>query len=142
MLLVALVTWAPGHAAAQSPEQRALAQAEARLSSVPDKPDGAPLTGRAQVDRVSGGPYALTIYSAGIVGVSTWDLDEGRAFGLFRVVGTGEGGEWSLRAFVADGKLCTEQAAGVVCQTVYAWGDGFMEVTDAGAVHAVTVPID
>jgi hypothetical protein len=119
----------------------AMEMAEARLASVPSIPDTAPLTGAALVERVSGGPYALTIYSDGIIGTSNWDLAAGRAFGTFRVVATGDDGEWSLPASVADDRLCTEQSAGTVCRTVYAYEDGFLEVTDAGRVHAVSMPM-
>jgi hypothetical protein len=127
---------AAGPAAAQS----LIEQAAARLDTVPDVPAGAPLTGQALIDRVSGGPYALTIFPAGIAGTSTWDLDAGEASGTFLVVASGASGDWSTRAFVEGDRLCTRQADGPVCQTVYAYEDGFMEVTEAGEVHAITLP--
>jgi hypothetical protein len=116
-------------------------QAEARLAIVPAVPAGAPLDGDALTALVQGGPYALTNYSLGIAATSNWLLDEGRAFGTFRVVETGDSGEWEIQAFVRDDQLCTVQTVGEVCHDIYPFEDGFMEVKADGSVHAVTLPM-
>lgn len=114
-----------------------------QTATTPGIPEGGPLSGAEIRSLVDGGPYELRIFDgdlAGTVGRSTWDFGAATVSGTFTTAG-GETGTFSQPIALEGNRLCAGNGETRNCHFVYRYEDGFMEVTEAGAVHAISTPL-
>ena len=115
---------------------------QAALADAPEIPSSEPLSASEIVALLSGRTFEFTGYDEPIVGKTNWNFDAGKVTGTYVWDGS-KAGEFDVDAFINDeNQLCTVQSSGTVCQVVYEYESGFMEVTPSGEVHAVSVPLD
>lgn len=116
---------------------------QASADEAPAIPSGAAaLTQEEILSLLDGKSFSFTGYDEPIVGTTTWDAAKKTVSGTYVWDGTQEGtyeAEW----FIENGRNCTRsEGKEPVCQSIYRYEAGFMEVNAAGAVHAVSVPRD
>lgn len=109
---------------------------------IPAVPDVQRLDGAQIAGLVDGGPYTVRIFDgdfAGTVGSTTWDFDTRRVSGDYTTA-DGETGTFDMPIEIVGDQLCSGEDAYRECYFIYPYQSGFMEVTEAGQVHAVSVP--
>ena len=111
----------------------------AARAEAPQVPDEEPLTAAEIRALIHGVTYDLVAYDQPLTGVTTWNFETGIVSGSY-VWDKKDSGTFAQEMYIEDDKLCTKQQKGDVCQIVYRYQDGFMEVTPAGVVHAVSLP--
>lgn len=117
----------------------ALVATGAAQPETPRVPDGKPLTEaeiRALIDGVT---FDVVAYDEPFTAVITWNAGAGTVSGSYVWDKTKEG-TFAMEMYFENDRLCTKQKKGNVCQIVYRYEDGFMEVTPQGVVHAVSLP--
>lgn len=115
----------------------------APADDAPAIPSGAaPLSQAEILGLLDGKSFSFTGYDEPIVGTTTWDAAKKTVSGTYVWDGTQEGtyeAEW----FIENDRNCTRSGdKEPVCQTIYRYQTGFMEVNAKGEVHAVSVPRD
>lgn len=117
----------------------ALALAGRVLAETPAVPDGKPLTGEEIKALIHGVTFDVVAYDQPFTAVLTWDFEAESVTGSYVWDKTKEGSV-DLEMYIENDRLCTKQKKGDVCQIIYRYQEGFMEVTPAGVVHAVSLP--
>lgn len=120
--------------------QFAAATTQHPTSDVPSVPATDPLTVDQIVQLMDGKSFAFHNYGRPLKGTTHWDIKAHAVSGKYNYAGIFTGtfkADW----MVSDGKSCTtDKYQGTVCMKIYAYGDGFMEVTPEGKVYSVSVP--
>lgn len=119
-----------------------LLAASTALAQAPEIPAGVlPLDDAGIIALLDGHSFRFTAYDEPLTGTTTWDRAAGTVTGDYVRNGTERGG-FQASWFVTGSRSCTQQGdRAPVCQSIYRHGEGFMEVNEAGAVHAVSVPV-
>ncbi len=90
--------------------------------------------------RMSGSWLAFKGAGGRAIGSSLWNADAGHAHGRFEWDGV-LSGRWSLPWKVRDDKSCLKVRPETwICERIFAYEDGFLEVDKDGRVHTVTKP--
>jgi len=111
-------------------------------ANAPKVPERAPLTETQTRELLDGKTYEFVAYDEPLTGTTTWNYDKGSVSGSY-VWKNRERGEYTAKWFLKDGKNCTQSPnKQAVCQLVYPYETGFMEVTPSGVVHAVSTPVE
>lgn len=115
----------------------------AGADEAPAIPSGAaPLTQAEILALLDGRSFSFTGYDEPIVGTTSWNASKKTVSGTYVWDGSQEGtyeAEW----YIENDRSCTRSAGKEpVCQTIYRYQTGFLEVNAAGAVHAVSIPLD
>lgn len=106
----------------------------------PEIPAQPPLKSDEIIKLLDGKSYQFKDYDQSVTGTTNWDYKSHTVSGDYDFAGIKKG-TYTAQWTVKDDKSCTtDHFQGTVCQTVYAFGDGFMEVNAKGKVHAVSVP--
>ena len=112
------------------------------FADAPKVPEG--VTSLTEVDirqLFDGKTYEFIAYDEPLTGTTTWNYDEGTVSGSY-VWDEKDKGTFSIKWFLKDGMSCTQSKnKKAVCQKVYPYENGFMEVTPKGVVHTVSRPI-
>lgn len=110
-------------------------------TDTPDVPEGStPLTKTEIEQLLEGRTYEFVAYDEPLIGTTNWDFERGTVSGTYTWKGS-EKGEFDNEVFIDEqNRLCIVQTKGTVCQIVYRYENGFMEVTPGGIVHAVSRP--
>ena len=106
----------------------------------PEIPSGPPLKSDEIIKLLDGKSYQFKDYDQPVTGTTNWDYKSHTVSGDYDFAGIKKGtytAQWTVQG---DKSCTTDHFQGTVCQTVYAFGDGFMEVNAKGKVHAVSVP--
>lgn len=113
------------------------------LADAPKVPeDLAPLTEAEIKQLLNGKTYEFVAYDEPLTGTTTWNYEAETVSGSY-VWDKKDKGIYSAKWFLRGGKNCTQSKnKKAVCQIVYPYGNGFMEVTPKGVVHAVSRPIE
>lgn len=108
-------------------------------ADAPEIPDGVAPLAEGEIKRLlDGKTYAFVAYDEPLTGTTSWDFDGGTVSGRY-VWNKSKSGTFSSKWFLRDGLNCTQSSGkDAVCQVIYPYGDGFMEVTPDGVVHAVS----
>ena len=117
----------------------ALTLAGTARADAPKIPDERPLTEAEIKAHIHGKTFDLVAYDEPLTGVTTWNFDTETVSGSY-AWDKKDKGTFEIEMFIENDRLCTRQKKGNVCQVVYRYQDGFMEVTPAGVVHAVSIP--
>jgi hypothetical protein len=109
-------------------------------ADAPAIPSTSPLEADAIVKLIDGHTFAFTAYDAPLTAVTHWDMSEKKVSGDY--VFKGEKGTFETDWSIEGDKSCTLSGDGgaKVCQTIYAYQNGFMEVNADGTVHGVSIP--
>lgn len=107
----------------------------------PKIPEGVePLDNAAILKLLDGRKFEFAAYDEPITGTTLWEFDKGTVSGSYIQDNTNSG-TYSLKWFVKDGKSCTLQGNDkTVCQSIYPYENGFMEVNSKGKVHTISLP--
>ena len=112
------------------------------LADAPSIPESDALSKEEIEALLTGRTFEFTGYDEPIVGTTEWDFRTGYVSGSYVWDGS-EKGEFKTEMFIdEESRLCTVQKRGTICQVVYRYEDGFMEVTPEGVVHAVSKPVN
>lgn len=97
------------------------------------------LTDAEIIQLLDGKTFTFTAYDQPLIGLTVWNYPDHTVSGSYLYDGTP--GTFTATWTVTDNKSCT-QAPGQdrICQTIYVYQTGFMEVNAAGQIHAVSVP--
>jgi hypothetical protein len=99
-----------------------------------------PLTGPEIQKLLDGRKFEFTAYDEPLVGVSIWNAGKKTVSGSY-IWDNKKKGTYETDWIIDGDKNCTRsKGSQFVCQTVYPFGDGFMEVTVGGKVHSVSSP--
>jgi len=110
--------------------------AQAEAPAIPGTP---PLKAAEIAKLLDGKTFNFTGYDALLTAHTSWNLAAKTVSGDYLYLGSP--GTFSATWTIRGDKSCT-QAKGkdVVCQTIYAYQNGFMEVNPDGSVHGVSIP--
>ena len=116
-----------------------LGVASGAFADEPKVPEGAtPLTEAEIKELLDGKTYEFVAYDEPLTGTSTWNYDKQTVSGSY-VWKKKDKGEYESKWFLQDGKNCTQSPKkDAVCQIIYTYKEGFMEVTPKGVVHAIS----
>jgi hypothetical protein len=109
-------------------------------ADAPAIPATPPLKADEIVKLIDGNTFAFTAYDAPLTAVTHWDMGKKTVKGTY--VYDGKPGNFETAWSIEGDKSCTLSGEGgaKVCQTVYAYQNGFMEVNADGTVHGVSIP--
>jgi hypothetical protein len=89
---------------------------------------------------LDGKTFSFIAYDELLTGTSSWDAQAGTVSGDYAAKQT-QRGIYEQGWFVDDGKNCTQSPGKqAVCQVIYRYGNGFMDVNEDGSVHSVSAP--
>ena len=110
------------------------------LAETPAIPTTPPLKAAAIVKLLDGHSFAFTASDAPLTATTHWDMSKQTVSGDYTY--DGKKGTFETPWSIEGDKSCTlsGEAGAKVCQTVYAYQNGFMEVNADGTVHGVSVP--
>ena len=113
------------------------------LADAPKIPEGVtPLTEAEIKELLDGRTYEFIAYDEPLTGTTTWNYDAGTVSGSY-IWDKKNKGTYSAKWFLRGDKNCTQsKSKKAVCQIVYPYDNGFMEVTAKGVVHAISRPIE
>jgi hypothetical protein len=111
------------------------------VADTPSIPQDDPLTEIEIKELLSGRTFEFVAFDEPITGTTNWDFEEGIVSGSF-IWDKSEKGTFETEIRFEGDQLCTIQNRGTICQIVYPYEAGFMEVTPDGVVHAVSSPMD
>lgn len=118
----------------------AIRPASADMSSDPVIPDQPPLKNDQIIQLLDGKTYKFTDYDQSVTGTTHWDFKAHTVSGDYDFAGIKKGTYTAQWTVTGDKSCTTDHFQGTVCQTVYPYGTGFMEVNAKGKVHAVSIP--
>ena len=108
-------------------------------AETPLVPDEKPLTGTEIKALIDGVTFEVVAYDEPFTAVLTWSFETESVTGSYVWEKTKKG-TVDLEMYIENDRLCTRQKKGDVCQIIYRYETGFMEVTPQGVVHAVSLP--
>lgn len=114
--------------------------ADAALADTPAIPTTAPLSAGEIVQLLDGRSFQFHNYDRPLTGTTHWDIKAHRVTGDYDYAGIFTGNFQAGWMLNGDQSCTTDKYQGTVCLKIYRYGNGFMEVTDKGKVHAVSVP--
>jgi hypothetical protein len=115
--------------------------AAADMSPVPPEiPTQPPLKTDEIIKLLDGKSYQFKDYDQLVTGTTNWDYKSHTVSGDYDFAGIKKGTYTAQWTVTGDKSCTTDHFQGTVCQTVYAFGDGFIEVNAKGKVHALSVP--
>ena len=112
----------------------------------PEIPPGAkPLTNAEISALLAGRTFSFVVYDAAksLTGTSTWDAHRKKVYGEYSWDKQSPK-KWERKWYIVNGQNCTKplDEKPAECQNIYLDGDGFIEVTDDGTIHAVSTPVE
>jgi hypothetical protein len=88
---------------------------------------------------LDGKSFSFKAYDAPLSGTTSWNSKEGTVSGDYFY--DGSAGTYVAKWAIKDDRSCTtSEGQPEVCQKIYAYESGFMELNADGSVHAVSVP--
>jgi len=112
----------------------------ADTTAEPAIPNQPPLTNDQIIQLLDGKSYKFTDYDQSVTGTTHWDIKAHTVSGDYDFAGIKKGTYTAQWTVTGDKSCTTDHFQGTVCQTVYPYQNGFMEVTAKGKVHAISVP--
>ena len=111
-------------------------------AEAPKVPEGVePLTAAQILELLDGNTFRFVAYDEHLTGTTTWDYDKGVVSGDY-VFKEEKKGTFEVPWFLKGDMCCIlKRGKEQVCQIIYPYKNGFMEVRPDGIVHAVSVPV-
>ena len=113
---------------------------EAARADTPPIPTTPPLTAAEIVELMDGRTFQFHNYDRPLTGTTHWDMKAHSVTGKYDYAGIFTGDFRASWTLYDDQSCTTDKYQGTVCLKIYRYGNGFMEVTPTGKVHAVSVP--
>jgi len=113
---------------------------QADMSSAPAIPNQPPLKTDEIIKLLDGKSYTFTDFDQPVTGTTTWNYKEHTVSGNYVYAGIKKGDYTAQWTVTGDKSCTTDKFQGTLCQTVYAYENGYMEVNSKGKVHAISVP--
>ncbi|MEH6402938.1 MAG: hypothetical protein V7750_06150 [Sneathiella sp.] len=120
-----------------------IASVQLSFAGDPQIPQNAkPLMETEIKELLDGNKFEFTAYDEPLTGTTSWEAGKGVVSGNY-VWDKTQKGTYSVSWFLKDNKSCTKQAdKDAVCQLIYLYANGFMEVNADGKIHAVSTPVN